>query len=158
MESLFMVRIRSITHEGDKGSYPQLPDWAVRPCTNAPAGKNPCIRSICCTGTDEQIQKMHCEPFLPVIMGSFCQDSITWPDRDDRNCAEEPGRQWPEDPARNRSLLPDMMAIGISYAVAVRIAVNPIRSLLSSTLRWHLPGLMCYPSAAFTIKCNSSSE
>ena len=111
----------------------------VQTCETLPE-KNPGIRSICCFGTAEQIRNMAAlvhfdrdDPFSPVIVpwGPSCSTFITYPAGMAENAPENSAFMGPQDPTQNRNLPPDMMAIGIPAALAVKIAKNLDRSFIT---------------------------
>lgn len=94
---------------------------------------NPGIRSICCFGTAEQIRNMAAlvhfdrdDPFSPVIVpwGPSCSTFITYPAGMTENAPKDSAFVGPQDPTQNRSLPPEMMAIGIPAGLAIRMTEN----------------------------------
>ncbi len=104
----------------------------VQACEALPDA-NPGIRSICCFGIAEQIRNMAAlvhfdrdDPFSPVIVpwGPSCSTLITYPAGMAENAPKDSAFMGPQDPTQNRSLPPDMMAIGIPAGLAIRMAEN----------------------------------
>ena len=104
----------------------------VQVCETLP-DRNPEIRSICCFGTAEQIRNMAAlvhfdrdDPFSPVIVpwGPSCSTFITYPAGMAENGPKNTAFMGPQDPTQNRTLPPDMMAIGIPAEMAIRMAEN----------------------------------
>lgn len=95
--------------------------------------RNPGIRSLCFFGNAEQIRNMAAlvhfdreDPFSPVIVpwGPSCSTFITYPAGMAENAPKNTAFMGPQDPTQNKSLPPDMMAIGIPAALAVTMAGN----------------------------------
>lgn len=104
----------------------------VQACDSLPE-KDPGIRSICCFGTAEQIRNMAAlihfdrdDPFLPVIVpwGPSCSTLITYPAGMAEHAPKNSAFVGPQDPTQNHTLPPDMMALGIPAAIAVRMTEN----------------------------------
>ena len=93
----------------------------------------PQVKSLCCFGTAEQIRNMAAlvhfdrnDPFSPVVVpwGSSCSTFITFPAGLAEKTPRDTAFMGPQDPTQNYSLPPDMMALGIPAAMAVRMAEN----------------------------------
>jgi len=104
----------------------------VQACDTLPDGVFG-IKSICCFGTAEQIRNMAAlvhfdrdDPFSPVIVpwGPSCSTFITYPAGMAENAPKNTAFMGPQDPTQNRSLPPDMMAIGIPAGLAVTMTGN----------------------------------
>jgi len=93
----------------------------------------PKVLSLCIFGNGEQIRNMAAlvhfdrdDPFSPVTVpwGSACSTFITFPAGLAENTPKDTVFMGPQDPTQNHSLPPEMMALGIPAAMAVRMANN----------------------------------
>ncbi len=104
----------------------------VQVCEALPAPE-PAVRALCCFGNGEQIRNMAAlvhfdrdDPFSPVIVpwGSSCSTFITFPAGLAEKTPRDTAFMGPQDPTQNHSMPPEMMALGIPAAMAVRMAEN----------------------------------
>lgn len=111
----------------------------VQACEALP-DPEPAIRSLCCFGTGEQIRNMGAlvhfdrdDPFSPVIApwGSACSTYITFPAGLAENTPHNTAFMGPQEPTQNRSLPPEMMALGLPAEMAARMVQNLDTSFVS---------------------------
>jgi hypothetical protein len=111
----------------------------VQTCASVPDAVTH-VKAISCFGTAEQIRNLaalvhfdRADPFSPVIVpwGPACATIVTYPAGIAENAPAESAFMGPQDPTLNRSLPPDLMAIGLPVVVARRVAENIDRSFIT---------------------------
>jgi hypothetical protein len=127
---------------------PPGPYMVVSTCEALPQ-PDPGVRSICCFGTAEQIRNMAAlvhfdrdDPFSPVIVpwGPSCATFISYPAGLAENAPKNTAFMGPQDPTQNRGLPPEMMAMGIPAALAVRMDGNLDKSFIVKRPHVAFPG------------------
>jgi hypothetical protein len=111
----------------------------VQTCASVPDALQT-VKAISCFGTAEQIRNLsalvhfdRADPFSPVIVpwGPACATIVTYPAGIAAHAPAESAFMGPQDPTVNRSLPPDLMAIGLPVTVARRVAENIDRSFIT---------------------------